>query len=153
MYDWLDELKEMYEGKQIREDAQDTGKVILNRHCASYNLFSEYEISLLLLDRGYYTDEVLKEFEEDYIAECKDMDEEPEEFWCEEMEWTVSCTAIIELDEGVITDIRIEDKAYGDEGLGDYNPFEIYTDEELERIEHTVREYLYAIVQYSEEDD
>lgn len=81
------------------------------------------------------------------------MDKEPEEFWCEQMEWTVSCTAVIELRDGVITDIRIEDRIYGAEGLGDYNPYEIYTDEELERIEHTVREYLHAIVQDSEADD
>lgn len=153
MYDWLDELKEIYEGRRIREDAEDAGEVILKRHCASYNMFQKYEIGLRLLDRGYYTDEMLKELEEDYIAECEDLDKEPEEFWCEQMEWTVSCTAVIELRDGVITDIRIEDRIYGDEGLGDYNPYEIYTDEELERIEHTVREYLHAIVQDSEADD
>ena len=69
MYDWLDELKEIYEGRRIREDAEDAGEVILKRHCASYNMFQKYEIGLRLLDRGYYTDEMLKELEEDYIAD------------------------------------------------------------------------------------
>lgn len=145
MEKWLSALKEKYVGRYIHDNAETEGLEILKKHGASYNLFDPYEISLSLIDRTYYTSEELEELEQDYIDLCEEMDEEPDEFYCEEMNWTISCLAVFELQDGMITAIRIEHNVYGDEGLGEYDPDDIYSDDEWKLIQQTVSEYLQAI--------
>ena len=145
MDEWLEELIEQYVGRQIRDDAEEIGEIILSKHGAEHNLFADYEISLLLVNRGYYTEAELAEREAEYIAECNEQGEIPGKFHCEEMNWSISCTLNIAVDEGEIIDIHIEDRIYGGNALGDYDPYEIYTDDEWNRIIRASQDYLKAI--------
>ena len=48
MYDWLDELIEMYVGRQLRDDAEEIGEKILKKYGAICDNFDDMEYTRLL---------------------------------------------------------------------------------------------------------
>ena len=109
-----------YVGKRLKEDFEDIAYPILKKGKAEFNSIEDYEIDVILLERKH-------------------------EEWGET--FTVSCHLIISLEDGDITEIEFDDRAWGGDGLGDYNPDEVYTSAEQKRIDRTARELLKAITE------
>lgn len=140
-----DRLFAQYGNHRVVDGAEEIGSAVLRKYGARIDSFDEYEIIVVLLDRGYLTDDTLRELKEDYIADCEETGDDPNNFFCEEMNWTVTNSVTIELDDGVITGITCEDRAWGGDCLGDYDPEEIYTSEELDCIERAAYSFMDAI--------
>ncbi len=109
---------EEYVGKQLKDDFEEIAYPILEKGKAKFNSVEDYEIDIILLER--------------------DFDEYGETF-------QLSCHLIIELDDGIITDIYPDTRVWGGDGLGDVNPDEICTSTEMKRMERTEKNLLKAI--------
>ena len=83
-----------------------------------------------LVDEGETIDEitddfVIAEIERDYNSPDADVDED-DESW----NWSVSHTVTVSVENGIVIDFYVEDSIYGDDGLGDFDPSEVFESEE-----------------------
>lgn len=169
------ELSKQFKNRRIKDDARAIASAIMKKHCRTADTWSRGEIVLNMISRGYLTEEELQERREEYLADLREFgdyddlededeefgedeeddpdgdeedtieEEEPEEFFCEEMNWTISCSVTIELDDNIITRVVQEDRVWGDDGLGDFFPGDVYTIDEMEMINNVTMEVLQAI--------
>ena len=98
-------------------------------------------------ERDEYVEEGLEADPEADPDELEDEFGSAPEFECEEKNWSVSCHAIIDYFDEKIVSIGFENQVYGDDGLGDFDPGEVYTDDECSQMDLVMKTLLEAIVQ------
>lgn len=129
-----EEILETYGDRIVVDNYEEFGTNILERFDSDIDFCSDSQIVINLLTRPYLD-----------ATEMDEMRKENPDGHCEAMNWEISCKVTIDLEDGRISDVVIEDRVWGGPGLGDFSPEEKYSDDEIAKIESCIYDFLDAV--------